>query len=421
MTKRFSFSSGLVVGILMFTVFMSSCKPYRKVIPTDALVVVEVDVLELGMKSNILEQKDDISRFIASIDPENQFFQKLSNSIKKPRPSGIRMTQPVYFFVPSNGQDMFFTAAVRRKGKVISTFQSFSKDIRIEETEHITWLFLKDKLIGAVTKKTLLLGSARNKDVYHRLLTQKKGFFDTDASNVMARNRGDVTTMVNLQHLSSDAKEVAEFAIEMIDSEEGDVNKTLKQLLNAQIVMSLKFESGHIAFNTRISGINNEPFFTKKIQPEDLQSIPNDHLLCVLALGTYQENIQKAYGDLHTQLQTAINDYALIQLPQDCQMHGEGNYCYFTHTSADAPTSSSFQKAQNAASCYAYAYFDKAMINRLASNKEEVNKIKTSILQVVDYAELKMKKGNQVSLLLHFTDKSQNALALIIKQIINNL
>jgi hypothetical protein len=61
------------------------------------------------------------------------------------------------------------------------------------------------------------------------------------------------------------------------------------------------------------------------------------------------------------------------------------------------------------------------MINRLASNKEEVNKIKTSILQVVDYAELKMKKGNQVSLLLHFTDKSQNALALIIKQIVNSL
>lgn len=480
MKKNIALSSWLVIGMLIISFLMSSCKPYRKVIPTDALVVVEVDIKELGKKSDFLDQRDDFARLIASVDSGNHILNKLANSVKEPHQSGLR-TQPMYFFIPSTGKEVFLTAAVRRRNKVIKTFESFSKDVRIEDDDNISWIFVKDNLIGAITRKTLLLGSAHTKDEYYNLLTQKQGYFETDAGKLMERHRGDITAMINLKNLPREAREEVEFAMDLLRYQTGDaVNKTLKQVLDAQIIMNVKFESGHIALNAIAHGLKDDSInklFNKKIQSNDLKAVPNHNLLGVIATTINGKECWKISKDLiplligdlsntgnielepigeyiraldgtmiasiamkdlmeepkalcilpidASKVERAISDYQ-FELPHDIYIGGDQQHFVITNSPEYqfGTQKTAFTKASNATSCYMYAYLNAQHIMNVVLPIIPESTLNTSMrnsLKILDFVELKMTQANEASLCIYLKDNSKNSLAILLEQLIKNL
>ena len=73
MKKNFSFRGLLLFALVVLAAMLSSCSKsaYKKTIPADAPIVVELDIKNIGLKSDFLAQKDDIADLILSIDPED--------------------------------------------------------------------------------------------------------------------------------------------------------------------------------------------------------------------------------------------------------------------------------------------------------------------------------------------------------------
>lgn len=103
MKKNFSFRGLLLSSLVVLAAMLSSCSKsaYKKAIPADAPIVVELDVKNIGLKSDFLAQKDDIADLILSIDPEDADLKKLADMLRNSQDMGLDMLSPFYFFTPS--------------------------------------------------------------------------------------------------------------------------------------------------------------------------------------------------------------------------------------------------------------------------------------------------------------------------------
>ena len=129
MKKNFSFRGLLLSSLVVLAAMLSSCSKsaYKKAIPADAPIVVELDVKNIGLKSDFLAQKDDIADLILSIDPEDADLKKLADMLRNSQDMGLDMLSPFYFFTPSSMEEGYILASVRDKETVAKKLATISE------------------------------------------------------------------------------------------------------------------------------------------------------------------------------------------------------------------------------------------------------------------------------------------------------
>lgn len=192
MNKNFSFRGLLLSSLVVLAAMLSSCSKsaYKKAIPADVPIVLELDVKNIGLKSDFLAQKDDIADLILSIDPEDADLKKLADMLRTPQDMGLDMLSPMYFFTPSSMEEGYILASVRDKETVAKKLATISEAVELSESGDITWVEEHGRLVAALTQKSLLLGSSNNRNDYRDLLENDKSFFSTDAGKFFKEEYG---------------------------------------------------------------------------------------------------------------------------------------------------------------------------------------------------------------------------------------
>lgn len=457
MKKHYFFNGWLIAGVVIIAMLMNACTTpaYQKAIPADAVAVVELDVKNIGIKSDFIEQKDKIADLIASIEPRDRMFKKFAEIVKKPMNSGLDLSKPVYLFALSTVKDAFGVAAIKDQDEFIKTLTSFSDNFDVRSSGEISWIYVEDQLLGAVTKNTLLCtatGLTKEKSVYRDLLEQKKkeSFWATRDAKMMRRHHGDITAMVNMPALSNKAKRDIRNDLER-ELGSQDIEEIWNQLLEARIVANLRFKSGKLEMNLYAGGIDeiSTNLLAKKIEPDDLKKIPNHNLTGVIAFGidgnafrktTDQElrpfvrqmsreerDIYNALGDFIGSMDGTIigsvggkdivhnpkllgiiptpklETRNMIQtigekLPEDVYLEGNSTHTAITNLSNYdfEAVQSPFEKTSNAKSAYLYAYLKAEPV---------INAVFDDMTRHADRAEMKV--YNQIRNLFDLADYAE--------------
>lgn len=306
MKKQISLGSLLMTGMVMVTILMSSCVPsYKKAIPANAVSVVEVNVKNLGQKSDFMEQKESIADLIASIDLKDKTLKKIASAIENPSKVGVNLCHPLYLFTLPSTEDVFFVAAVKDKEAVLKTISSLAEKFQARTFDNVSWLYINNTLAGVVTENTLLLGNVENKLTYRHLLEQEKNFFTTKAGRWMRCHSGDITVLANMQNLSSKDRRTIECTITREFPElVAELDESLEHLFNSKVVMNLKFKSGKVALNIVTDSPYNKNLnvWNKRIRLADLKRMPNENLWGVFAMGIdgnkYWDELKKSLRPL---------------------------------------------------------------------------------------------------------------------------
>lgn len=300
MKKRFLGNGWMIAGMVIITILMNSCgtPAYKKTIPSDAAVVVELDVKNIGKKADLLEQKEKIADLILSSNPGDRMMRKIADAVSNPTNTGLNMLKPVYFFVLPSVEDAFVLAAVNDKNAFTNTLTSISNDFDVSTSGEISWIMVEERIYGAVTDDALLISVTGSKDrsVYRELLDQNKSqnFFTRSNSELMRRYKGDITAMVNMRSLSKNIKREIRREIEddfgMYDTED-----IWNQMFETQLIANLQCKSGYMALNLYANGlgdISSSPL-VKTIDPKELKQIPNTNIIGVAAMGIEGESYWK--------------------------------------------------------------------------------------------------------------------------------
>ena len=276
--------------VMIVALVMSSCAKtaYKKVIPANASVVVELDIKSVAQKADLLGQKDAIAKLVKSLD-DSEETQGIANLIQNPMDAGFDLLSPGYFFVNGeNIEEVYLLFSVKNKDKIWSLIKEKNM-LQIEEDGDYAWLKAEEQVVGVVTPNLFLTSSTGEKSALRKLLEQDKAnsFFATEAGKMMADNSGDVTLMLNLASLDKDLKEqaVRELMREGGRNVPGFEN-IAKSLMETQTVLNLVFEKGNISLNAITNGVQEQAdqLFSSKISPATLEKIPAAGLVGFVAM-----------------------------------------------------------------------------------------------------------------------------------------
>lgn len=287
--KKFLFP---VLWVMMVALVMSSCakSAYKKAIPADAAVVMELDIKSVAKKADLLGQKDAITQLIKSL-AETEEDQQIAGVVANPMDWGIDVFSPIYVFSDATLENGFVLASVADKEDIINVLKQASDNtISTQDDGDYTWINSPDGMVlGVVTGKALLVGSGQDKAAYRKLLEQGKddSFFASEAGKMMEKNSGDATVMLNMASLSDEVKAKA---VRELTSGRGrnipGIEEAAKNLMETKMVLNLLCEKGKISLNLIADGIEEqtEQVLIDKIDPGTLEQLPAEQLVAVVAL-----------------------------------------------------------------------------------------------------------------------------------------
>lgn len=304
MKKRNTFRGLMMAGVVLIAVLFSSCAKtaYKKAIPADAPVVVELDVKNVGLKSNFLSHKEEIADLVVSIDPEDEMLAKVAKALRNSEEFGLDFMSPMYIFSDAEFDNGYFLASVKSKDEVVKKVSSFTDEIEIKESGDVSWIKVEGEYVGVLTANSLLLGSSNDKSDYSAFLDQsgKDCFINTDAGKYMSKHTGDITAMFNAEAIPSRMKR------EIRRSVEREIDRDFREIFNdelwdkffeMQVVLNMKFTSGDVSLNLFTTMENENKDVAKKISKDALKQVPSKNLVGLLALGIDGEEFYKALDE----------------------------------------------------------------------------------------------------------------------------
>lgn len=486
MKKHFSFSGLLVSGLVLVAVFMSSCgsKPsYKAAIPTDAPIVMEINMQSLTLKSNILSYKELLADILVA-GSDDGIIQKFADELRKADDGGMNFENPVYVFTDANMDNAFLLTAVKNRGEIIDLMLSLpNRAIRAVEDEGagVTWLEKDGKPMGVLTDELFILGTAKDRLQYETLLACKGEFFATKMGKSMESHAGDMTLMVNMPALNEQkSEELVGELVNNIAKQGKDISPMMlgnvfSAIRNLQLVANLKFLKGQIVLNV-FAGDDEDHLMMKKIEPEVFAKVPAQRMIGMIAVGldgaSMAEYVTKTVENSGVALDNdtrvglaminsfikqmdgtaAVAAYLNNEQPEvgvvgwlpmaksrlnflfktlkdaigfDLYLDGDKDFSTISNMSkyrcVDYPVP--FNMAEHATSCYMYGYLDLNMLinkgleigrMRVKPSEIELYEAVAEVANVIDYAEMKMEKYNEISFVLNLADDSRNSLDLLI-------
>lgn len=145
-----------------------------KVIPTDAFMVVEVNLKELSKKSNIIDLKDQLMDVATSQGINQKDLNEATKIFDNPIDLlGINLLKPMYVFMPASSfntgePSIFIAAEVKNKSKVIEMLES-NTELTTQTFNEISWIYNHTDVVGAITENTLLVGTTANSNEFRDL------------------------------------------------------------------------------------------------------------------------------------------------------------------------------------------------------------------------------------------------------------
>jgi hypothetical protein len=474
-----------MLGLVCMVVMMASCSrsEYKNAIPADAPVVMELDVKDVIKKSDFLAHKGEIADAIESID-DDPALQQIAEMLRGTDDFGLDFFSPMYVYLLPSLDDGCFLASVRNRSEFVEKMTSLSNLVKFKESDGISWLYYDDAVLGAVTKRHLLIGSANDKDVYRDLLEQSgdECFFASEAGKFMNSKAGDLTLSVNMDAMPREIFRMIEREIDdFVDPE------SIEWVKKSQVICNLEFSAGEIALNAFVSNIPEDQFTmpSKKISEEVFSYLPTNDLVGLIAMAIdpqtsnvdlIKETLEKEFrGEERVMLNQIFdiledvngtgvvsvsgndienNPELLCILPTakenvasfvydmnnmwgvDIQelgvnIDGDDNYTSITNaTDYNFAPSAKFEYASSAKTAYVYAYldidpfvdmaFDEMIRYASYAKRKTYEKIK-AMLDEADYMELKVEEMAEASLALVLKSDNKNSLELLLELFIDAL
>ena len=480
MKKQFSLKMLMMATVAVSALFLASCAKsgYKNAIPADAPVVMELDVKNVALKADFLTQKNDIADLVESIEPDNRMYRKIAAALRSPEDLGLDFLSPMYVFASSSIDDGFFLASVRNQDDLMAKVQSFSNDIEFLKDGDISWVLADGRVVGALTKSSLLVGSSNQKAIYRELLdlSGSESFFSTDAGKFMKKHSADATVLLNMEALTKQQQRQIRREVEREldrDLRFLSTDELWEKVFETRLALNLDCKAGQIALNLFADNVDKDGRdVLKKISKDALKQIPARNLVGLVALGINgQECWNRAeeqmggltgmlgdVADVIETLATSTNGTAVVSLsgkdfadnpevicilptpktaikpiitlmgndmPRGVFVEGNQKMTALTNV-ADYDfenVKSSFDKASNATSCYLYGYVDAKPLMEIAMDELDdntdrdmlkLNRKVRDFASLADYMELKSEDIDRLQLALMLTDKSKNSLALVV-------
>lgn len=307
MKNRFSFSGLMFAGMALIALFMSSCSSdlgYKAAIPSDAPVVLELDMQSLTLKSNVLSYKEQLADILESMDEPNEMILKFAEKLRKADNGGLNFKKPVYLFTTSDMDGIFLLTAVKRKQQVIDLLLNMPLGVRVveDEQEGVVWLEREGLRFGALTEEAFLLGVTEKHQLIEKMIRCESNFFGTKMGGVMARHAGDITLMVNCPEMDEEVLEDIVFdVLKKVGIRAKDLPVSEDQLLaeirKIQAVANIKFQKGQISFNLFSASDEKSPRMCKPISQDVIDKIPSRGLIAMLAIGIDGAQVSKWIED----------------------------------------------------------------------------------------------------------------------------
>jgi len=480
MKKQFSLKMLMMATVAVSALFLASCAKsgYKNAIPADAPVVMELDVKNVALKADFMTQKNDIADLVESIEPDNRMYRKIAAALRSPEDLGLDFLSPMYVFASSSIDDGFFLASVRNQDDLMAKVQTFSNDIEFLKDGDISWVLADGRVVGALTKSTLLVGSSNQKAIYRELLelSGSESFFSTDAGKFMKKHSADATVMLNMEALTKQQQRQLRREVESEldrDLRFLSTDELWEKVFETRLALNLDCNAGQIALNLFADNVDKDGRdVLKKISKDALKQIPARNLVGLVALGINgQECWDRAeeqmgaltgmlgdVADVIETLATSTNGTAVVSLsgkdiadnpevicilptpktaikpiitlmgndmPRGIFVEGDQKMTALTNMPDYdfENVKSSFDKASNATSCYLYGYVDAKPLVEIAMDELDdntdrdmlkLNRKVRDFASLADYMELKAEDIDRLQLALMLNDKSKNSLALVV-------
>ena len=164
--------------VVAFALILCSCKKeYKNAIPSNSLLVAEVNLANVAYKAGLNEKKDAIKQALMPLFETEEEKDDISEIISDPLAFGIDFLNPAYCFMLPQLDDpqAFLLFAVRDLKKVKEAFID-GDECEVVESEGLNWIYLEGSLVGAVSKTTLVAfersaGTDHVEDEYKEELT----------------------------------------------------------------------------------------------------------------------------------------------------------------------------------------------------------------------------------------------------------
>ena len=283
--------------------FSSCSKSYTKAIPEGCPAVMEINVKNIALKSNIQKHKDEIVDELLSIDDSREF-RDMIKSLSSLDNSGLDLLNPVYVFVIPDSEDALLLAAVKDTKALAKSIEDLRSEFEVRETDGIFWITIDGELVGAFNKEALLVGSVKQKSDYRNLLEHKaeNNFFASDAGKLMKKHCGDITVIGDFDELPREIKRELKRECERAASVYGTSNAqdALDALLEAKIVLNMEFEEGAVKANAYMAGVDKALLdkynSSKKIDADVLENIPSRDIIGIAAFGVNGSKLEDVFS-----------------------------------------------------------------------------------------------------------------------------
>ncbi len=473
-----------IVAVLVATLF-SSCKDaYKKAIPTDAIAVAEINMASLGLKSDLIGQKDRILDVTYQLIDDEEIVNEIKKALKESKASGINPLKPAYvFFTMKNEGEGFVLLAVKDKDKLTEALKDEAETIKLEESQGLTYIIVENVVYGAFSDKALIVGSPIDRLGFRDMLKQDNGYFSTDAGKLLEKKSKDITIVASYDAVPDEYKDMIQKELERTLRRQyglrNDLDEQLDKIEKALFALNVEFNKGDILFNLFVEGIEQaNTNGAIKIDRANVSDIPTNNLVGLFAMGidgketwelvskSLEEELGKGkeqemfsrIGEYVEQLngtataaiymRNADADpdvYAIIPAPKDeltalCSDLGvaeyleainiDGNNKNTTISTMSDPQIKNFEQSKAASSNYMYAYINTTSICDMTINEairprrqseEEQLQIRKAfdIGYAIDYVELFIPEINQLTLRCVMSNKSDNALSILLSKTID--
>lgn len=289
MKNRISLAGLLLAGVLFLSFGLSSCKKGSSasatgsaaVVPTDAALVMELDMEKITLKSNFLSYKDEIASLMENSAQGDEAVQRIADGIRKVDDGGMNFNKPVYFFITPDFDGFFLVTSVRNKEEIRSNFEKLDKKHELtyieEEASGITWINAKEGPVAALTNEVFLLGKGE-REYFDRYMHGTDSFFDTPVGKEMKNRHGEITFALNCKVVTEDGWEL------LYDWLRYHNNAKLREIAQSeeiwnlirkmQVVYNVTFTKGEITLNSFIVDGNPLPEMLQTITPEIYDKVP---------------------------------------------------------------------------------------------------------------------------------------------------
>ncbi len=285
--------SSLLLSVLVAFALVGCKNEYRKVIPSDAVLVSELNLGKMAVKADLPNQKEAFMQFMQEVQMDNELLEEVQELVNNPRQTGIDFMNPMYAFVCMIDKQPtpFFLMPVSNKKKLIDALDDDDYKLTFSEEDKMTFFRMDSEFGGVITDKVLLMGMASS-NTLKQLLSKENtdnNFFDTEAGQFMNSHKGDIALEFNAAAIPANAKEVIWQLIVEEDqalAQTPQVKEAYDKLMESQLMANLNFDKGAIRMG--LFARTNEDIVSynaKKIDEAYFDYLPSEQLLCVAALG----------------------------------------------------------------------------------------------------------------------------------------